>query len=427
MGGTGAAGAADRAGGAASGSVRGGVDVLLATSDHFGHGVFALVQRVLNQIHLARSHGLEPAVFLGERTFMEPQACEYGINPYYHAPAGDNVWEYWFEQPGNYSLGAIAVRGRPISSIQITTVEASAERPIRSYGPNRVRELSRATAHRLLGDGGEKLVKRWIRDEATRTFAPWRVRSKHILGVHLRGTDKAVRAKVPPEAYFPLIDGWLDAHQDGLVFVATDDHMYAHRLDIRYGFDDCTVDDGSDASGTGGCGGAGLSTRGRRGGRPRLLSRGRGYADVSWGGLADATRARRTPSALGMQKGFEVLLDALLLSKCDFILISASAVSEFALWVAPHLWSHHIDLQATDRLRTQAMPLWTRHVPGVAEALKRGVAGGRRRAVGDAFCAALTAACANETSRFYAGRYCSTCVEASGGPSVTQTGHADPL
>lgn len=59
----------------------GSVDVLLATSDHFGHGVFALVQRVLNQIHLGRSLGLEVAVFLGERTFMEPQACEYGVNP----------------------------------------------------------------------------------------------------------------------------------------------------------------------------------------------------------------------------------------------------------------------------------------------------------------------------------------------------------
>lgn len=51
----------------------GGVHVLLATSDHFGHGLFAMVQRVLNQIHLARREGLEPAVFLGERTFMEPQ------------------------------------------------------------------------------------------------------------------------------------------------------------------------------------------------------------------------------------------------------------------------------------------------------------------------------------------------------------------
>ena len=50
-----------------------GVNVLLATSDHFGHGLFAMVQRVLNQVHLARREGLEPAVFLGERTFMEPQ------------------------------------------------------------------------------------------------------------------------------------------------------------------------------------------------------------------------------------------------------------------------------------------------------------------------------------------------------------------
>ena len=61
---------------------RSGVDVLLATSDHFGHGLFAMVQRVLNQIHLALEHGLEPAVFLGERTFM----CATSLGPSAHQP-----------------------------------------------------------------------------------------------------------------------------------------------------------------------------------------------------------------------------------------------------------------------------------------------------------------------------------------------------
>jgi hypothetical protein len=150
------------------------VDVLLATSDHFGHGVFAMVQRILNQIHLARRHRLEPAVFIGERTFMEPQACEYGTNPYHFAPAGDNVWEYWFEQPGNYSLGQTQVNGRRVRQLQVTTVETSAEFPVRSYGPLETRARSRAAAHALLGDGGERLVKQAIRDEASHTFARWR-------------------------------------------------------------------------------------------------------------------------------------------------------------------------------------------------------------------------------------------------------------
>ena len=38
----------------------------------------------------------------------------------------------------------------------------------------------------------------------------------------MRGTDKVVQKKVPPEAYFPFIDAWIDAHPDALVFAASD-------------------------------------------------------------------------------------------------------------------------------------------------------------------------------------------------------------
>ena len=47
---------------------------------------------------------------------MCTQACEYGSNPYFFAPMGDNVWEYWFKQPAGYALGATHVRGRPVAS-----------------------------------------------------------------------------------------------------------------------------------------------------------------------------------------------------------------------------------------------------------------------------------------------------------------------
>jgi len=372
--------------------------VLLATSDHFGHGLFALVQRVLNQVYLARRNGMEPAVFLGERTFMELQACEYGVNPYHHLKAGDNVWEYWFEQPGNYTIGASTLRGERVSSIQVTTVEASAEFPIRSYGYKEVRKRSFRAAHQLLGDGGSALVKRWIRAKASRTFELWRERSRHILGVHMRGTDKVVRPKVPPEAYTPFIDAYVAAHEDALVFVATDDRKYAQRLGARYGYLGDSPDDGD----------VGTHALGSSIKRARLVSRGRGYSDATWGGEADFNKRRMSGS--GMAKGVEVLLDALLLSKCDFILISMSAVSEFALWISPHLWSNHLDLQATDRLSSQSLPTWARYVPGAAAAVHRGLPGSWRRAVGDAFCTAMAAACANETGRLYVGRHCSKCM-----------------
>ena len=124
--------------------------------------------------------------------------------------AGDNVWEYWFAQPGGYSPGAAHVRGQPVASLQVTTVESISETPIRTYGPLAVRVRGRVAAHALLGTNGTKLVRAEIRQAAARLFAPWRARSKHILGVHLRGTDKVVRPKVPallPDLPYPATSG----------------------------------------------------------------------------------------------------------------------------------------------------------------------------------------------------------------------------
>jgi len=118
-----------------------------------------MVQRVLNQIHLAKSLGMEPAVFLGERTFMEPQACEYGDNPYFFSPRGDNVWEYWFRQPGRYAFGARTVNGQPVRSLQVAYVEAVAENPIRSYGGAETRLQGRQAANALLGPNGSALLQ----------------------------------------------------------------------------------------------------------------------------------------------------------------------------------------------------------------------------------------------------------------------------
>ena len=74
---------------------------------------------------------------------------------------------------------------------------------------------------------------------------------------------------------------------------------------------------------------------------------------------------------------------------------TASRVAEFAMWAAPALGARYLDLQYTDRFRSQPLPPWTRRVPPVD-----GSKGGRALAVGseahrslvaDAFCAALAA------------------------------------
>ena len=74
--------------------------MLLAVSDNAGHGLFATVERVINQVLYARAKGLEPFVYVGELVFAEGTSCEHGPQPYFDPAQGDNLWEYFFEQPG---------------------------------------------------------------------------------------------------------------------------------------------------------------------------------------------------------------------------------------------------------------------------------------------------------------------------------------
>ena len=133
------------------------------------------------------------------------------------------------------------MRGRWVRSLQVSAVDIVATQgPITGYGRTdtydweRLRS-SRAIAHDELGDLGRNLVRPEIRSRAIEIFAAWRRRSAHVLGVHMRGTDKVVRRKVPPEAYFVFIDAYLAAHADALVLVATDDRAYLARMQRRYG------------------------------------------------------------------------------------------------------------------------------------------------------------------------------------------------
>ena len=69
------------------------------------------------------------------------------------------------------------------------------------------RQFYRAAASSVVANG--TLVAPHIAHRAMRIFAPWREASGHILGMHVRGTDKVVNRKVPPEAYFPFADAWV--------------------------------------------------------------------------------------------------------------------------------------------------------------------------------------------------------------------------
>ena len=182
------------------------------------------------------------------------------------------------------------------------------------------------------------LVAAWVRVRPSvraQADAEWKRITRGasaVIGVHLRGTDKFVSPKVPPQRYFALIDAFVSSngmrattahpsHDSApLIFLATDDVGYQRAIVQRYGVH-----------------------------RVAQLHNG----DVR---RAEGEQAiwKQHAAETAHEKGLDVLLDTLLLSKCDFLLKSASAVSEFALYFAPRLINRSYDFSLED----EQVPGW---------------------------------------------------------------------
>ena len=181
------------------------------------------------------------------------------------------------------------------------------------------------------------LVAAWVRVKPSiraQADAEWRRITRGataVIGVHLRGTDKFVMPKVPPERYYALIDAYVAQHggcassPHPLMYLATDDADYQRTFLQRYG-EHCVAQlfDGNI----------------KRANKTHALWADRG---VSGSNTGDAR-----------SKGLEAVLDALLLSKSDFLLKSASSVSEFAIYWNPRLANDSYDFS----LEGQPEPPW---------------------------------------------------------------------
>ena len=307
--------------------------MLLAVSDNAGHGLFATVERVINQVLYARAKGLEPFVYVGELVFAEGTSCEHGPQPYFDPAQGDNLWEYFFEQPGVRGLrltdlggarggGARGGSGALVRSVQVVPPELlyapsggtgnftqtyPMDYTYNTYNEP-LRRRFRVAAHAVLGDRAA-LVRPALRRRARAEWRRWRRVSSRILGVHVRGTDKTVAPRVPPEAYFPFVDAWLARAPDALVFVATDQASYLHRFEARYGR----------AAVVGGAGGAGRvlsSQAARRTDQFIHASSDAGRDGDGGGGEGDSGDGAQGVGSGGFARGRAALHDALLLSEC---------------------------------------------------------------------------------------------------------------
>lgn len=292
--------------------------VLRIAMNHGSAGFFAYMLYALNQLVFCRRHGLIPFVDFGRCTVNGHDHYASGGQNLYHSPShGRNMWEYYFEPVSTYREGAPGHEVHTLPSKMLWRLHRVSRKSIyahyhgayeskwsEGYDEAWYRRM-RVLAHSVLAD--HVRVRRHILDIVDR-FWSMHLHGRPVLGVHMRGTDKQADISgtvVPPEQYVRHIDGYLALHPNASIFVATDSPVFLERLRARY--PDRLV------------------------ARDALRSERNAFLDAA---VPDAYR-----------KGEDVLVDVLLLARCDFLLKCASAVGEFAIYFSPHLHDHSVDVQ----------------------------------------------------------------------------------
>ena len=253
-----------------------------------------------------------------------------------YADADSDPWEAYFEPI--YGLRAADIRG----GNQTTELDCAAALAQHLPDTNGVypRTMAQAASYRARNAA---LVSEWVRirhavyHEAelewrrlVRARIGGRAPTPAVLGVHLRGTDKFITPKVGPERYLPLIDAFVRNHEQGprtaLIYLATDDRAYQQAVVKRYG-------------------------------ERRVMQ-------LMDGGVAraagDAAIWKSGGGGAGRRLGVQVLLETILLSRCDHLLKASSSVSEFAVYLK---MGRDGGVDAADfaydfGIRDQALPPW---------------------------------------------------------------------
>lgn len=199
-----------------------------------GCGFFTFPLIVMNQLLVAKRHGLigekKPIVYLPEE------------HHYWDCNATHDFWEQWFEPVAVCNLSWRDVDESDVwefSQNSIKTIyydyrniKAYPYNGKKDYGTPQWIAVNRARAY--------PVVKEFIRvrpelvEQSEARFSQL-VGGKPVLGLHMRGTDKFVTRKVEVSNYMYQADRFLRYHEDGLLFVATDDKGYLRRMRQRYG------------------------------------------------------------------------------------------------------------------------------------------------------------------------------------------------
>ena len=269
-------------------------------------GFCAIITYALNGIRFAESQNLLPLVDYSNNE----------VNSYFYQPDyGDNIWEYYFEPVTQFSSGMVK------ENIEIGLIQPSfiKERSIRVklrehiHDPNRIstfwgpkRPANVAEWMEEKRNLGRYYIQKYVKPKISITnkvqrFYENSMKESKVCGLHIRGTDFAYAHPTPIEKYIEAIKK-LEASQNSKFdkyFIATDQQQFLDEFKQIFGAN-------------------------------KIIS----YVALRSSSASPVFQDSRID---GFKKGEDVLIDILLLSKCNFIIKGAASVGEYALWFNPNL------------------------------------------------------------------------------------------
>lgn len=308
-------------------------------------GLFSLIQQVIANIPWALAENRVPVVYFGSNT------C-------YWTPTGyrgqDTVWEYYFEPlvPGCPAAGIPAplrelISAHPPSPWQVGYPAAGGSFVSSHFGdhpdlsgralliPYQWDDPGQDLRHRA-----REIIDRFVRPrpyivEKVDDFFTAHLAGRHVIGVHVRGTDATSQAELRPfrqgslvlPRYTAEITRLLDLHPDATVFAASDEQASLDYLVRAFG--------------------------------PRVISYGSmrhsggeaaGKGPTGW--IMPAYIARDRQAAA--RNGEEAVIEYLLLSRCDYLVHNGSSLARTVLLNAPrmpHTNTHRRETAAGPRER----------------------------------------------------------------------------
>eukprot|EP00747_Dinoflagellata_sp_TGD_P082565 gnl/TRDRNA2_/TRDRNA2_161744_c0_seq2.p1 gnl/TRDRNA2_/TRDRNA2_161744_c0~~gnl/TRDRNA2_/TRDRNA2_161744_c0_seq2.p1 ORF type:complete len:687 (-),score=81.45 gnl/TRDRNA2_/TRDRNA2_161744_c0_seq2:69-2054(-) len=316
-------------------------------------GFFVYVLWALNAVQFAENHGLKYCVFLDGKN-----------NPYWSPskhPAGvgsANLWSDFFSSDNTTTLrGCEASAFCKLEERQFMELSEGlypkgagwklylAKDALKALPSGKCSNCGSHSWFTNMRYRGASMVKRYIRiqphiQQLSEEF--WhsnKLAGKQVLGIHMRGTDKVWGKQHGPSDYYDYIRAWLDVHgDDGRVFIATDDPHWMESLSTW-----CNQH----------------TSRGQCIWRNVDRLEGNAFTHPNEGDP--------------YSKGEEVLVDALLLSKVDFLMKSASNVPEFGIYFNEALVNNSYYLNLQDEGETQPVPSWMAPIAAQFEAESQGI------------------------------------------------------